>query len=362
MPAGIYIHVPFCAQKCPYCDFYSARYAKHAAADYVHAVCRNIAALPQGLAADTVYFGGGTPSLLPPEMIAQMLGAIRGQISLAENAEITLEANPLTMTAPRLAQWRAAGVNRISVGVQSFDDAVLQVLGRRHTAQQAADAVMRAKSAGFANISLDLMLGLAIQNAGTLRRDLEAALSLGITHLSAYLLKIEPETPFGHCPPALPDDDDTASLWMQLHETLTAAGLTHYEISNFAYPGFESRHNLKYWQCAPYYGIGPGAHACHGGRRTAVPRDLDAFCAADTQPEAVTDAHPLTDGERIMLGLRLQTGIAYADYPASAETLRRAARPLLEVYLTEANGRLAMTPQGWLLSNSVLAYILKDVD
>jgi oxygen-independent coproporphyrinogen-3 oxidase len=142
---------------------------------------------------------------------------------------------------------------------------------------------------------------------------------------------------------------------------LTAAGMAHYEISNFAYPGCESRHNLKYWLCAPYYGIGPGAHACHGGQRTAVPRDLAAFCAADTQPETVTDAVPLTDSERIMLGLRLRQGIRYGDYPDAAETVRKAAKPLLPTYLTEHGGMLSMTLQGWLVSNAVLAHLLKDV-
>lgn len=361
MNAGIYIHVPFCAQKCPYCDFYSTNYTKQTAEAYTAAVCRNLSALPQGLFADTVYFGGGTPSLLPPAHIAQMLDTLRERITLAEDAEITLEANPLTMTAPRLADWRQAGVNRLSVGVQSFDDSVLQTLGRRHSAEQAAQAIRRAQAAGFANLSLDLMLGLGIQSPRTLQSDLERALALNVQHISVYLLKIEPETPFGKRPPALCSEDDSAALWLQTDSALTAANMTHYEISNFARPGFESRHNLKYWQCAPYYGIGPGAHACHDGQRTAVPRDLAAFCSAEKQPETVTDAQPLTDSERIMLGLRLQGGIRYSDYPDSAEKIRKAAKPLLTTYLTEHDGMLSMTVQGWLVSNAVLAHILKDV-
>ncbi|MCR5306085.1 MAG: radical SAM family heme chaperone HemW [Oscillospiraceae bacterium] len=361
MNAGIYIHVPFCAVKCPYCDFYSGRYSAKDAAAFTAAVCRNLNTLPQDLPADTVYFGGGTPSLLPPEMIGRMLCTARERLLLAQDAEITLEANPLTVTAERLAAWKQSGINRLSLGVQSFSDETLRMLGRKHTAQQAKAAVLSAQEAGFQNLSVDLMLGLAHQNSSRLRVELETAVTLPVTHLSAYLLKIEPETPFGKTPPPLLSADETADRYLEMHSFLTDAGFCHYEISNFAKKGYASRHNCKYWRGLPYYGIGPAAHSCHDGKRFAVPRDLAAFTAAPLQPETVTDEAALTDGERIMLGLRLSEGICPEDYPASAQTLRRAAAPLIPQYLSAENGRLSMTPEGWLVSNSVLAALLRDI-
>lgn len=361
MNAGIYIHVPFCAVKCPYCDFYSGQYRAKDAAAFTEAVCRNLAALPQAMPADTVYFGGGTPSLLPPEMTGRMLAAAKARLTVLPDAEITLEANPLTVTPERLAAWRAAGINRLSVGVQSFSDETLRLLGRRHTAEQAKKAVLAAHDAGFENVSVDLMLGLSRQDGADLRQELETAVSLQVTHISAYLLKIEPETPFGKQPPALLSPDESADRYLEMHGFLTAAGFRHYEISNFAREGFASKHNCKYWRCLPYYGIGPAAHSCHDGKRFAVPRDLAAFTAAAVQPEEVTDAAALTDGERIMLGLRLSEGICPDDFPASAQQLLKAAAPLIPQYLSAADGRLRMTPEGWLVSNSVLAALLRDI-
>ncbi len=362
MNAGIYLHVPFCAQKCPYCDFYSRAYRKSTAEAWFQAMLRNIRALPEHLPVDSVYFGGGTPSLIPPAQIASMLNAVRMRCDVADDTEVTLEANPRTVTGERLLAWKHAGVNRLSVGVQSFRDDILQTLGRTHTAQQAKDALLRASDAGFSNLSLDLMLGLPAQTASVWAEELQTAVSMPVTHISAYLLKIEENTPFGANPPALSDSDEAADRWLQMHDMLTGAGFHHYEISNFAKPGCESRHNNKYWLCAPYYGIGPGAHSCHDGIRTAVPRDLDTFCSGNLQTETVTDCHPLTDGERIMLGLRLADGIAPADYPDAAEKLMAAAKPLIPQYLRTENGRLRMTPEGWLVSNAVLAQLLRNIE
>ena len=351
--AGIYIHVPFCAKKCPYCDFYSVPLRKDAVSAYSAAVLRNLRVLPAGLPSDTVYFGGGTPSLLSGAVLAEMLECIRQRCSLSDSAEITLEANPLTLTPKNLQDWKQAGINRLSLGVQSFSQDVLTLLGRSHTPQQAKDAVLRANAAGFANISIDLMTGTALHTPELLQRELETALSLPVQHISAYILKIEPDTPFGQCPPDLPDDDETAAQYLQMHEFLTQNGFSHYEISNFAKAGFESRHNCKYWRLLPYYGIGPGAHSCHGGRRYAVPRDLQAFSAADTQPETVTEAHAETESEQIMLGLRLREGIDLNLLP-DGKALAERAKPLIPAYLRLEHGRLCMTPQGWLVSNAVL--------
>lgn len=357
MSAGIYIHVPFCAVKCPYCDFYSVRFSRETVTRYAEAVCRNLAALPEGLETDTVYFGGGTPSLLPTELLGNMLNTLRRRCNFAENTEITLEANPLTATAEKLAEWRNTGINRLSLGIQSFDAEILHILGRKHTPEQGLQAIRRAKEAGFANLSLDLMLGLRQHTQALWQHELETALAQPVTHISAYLLKIEEQTPFGSNPPELLDDDPLADRWLQMHDVLTANGFAHYEISNFARQGYESRHNTKYWRLEPYYGIGPAAHSCYGGVRYAVPRDLEAFCASPLQTQTVTEPHAETESERIMLGLRLSEGIRLGSIPESRERLMQRAKPLIPAYLQSDGESLRMTPQGWLVSNAVLVQL-----
>lgn len=360
MKAGIYIHVPFCAVKCPYCDFYSVRYSAAAVQDYAAAVCRNLAALPENLQADTVYFGGGTPSMLPAALLAEMLETAAKRCDLAADAEITLEANPLTATPQNLVAWRKAGINRLSLGVQSFDAEILHILGRKHTPEQALAAVHRAADSGFRNISVDLMLGLSRQTKTLWARELETAATLPVTHISAYLLKIEEGTPFAAAPPQMPDDDTLADRWMQMHETLTARGFLHYEISNFAKEGYESRHNCKYWRLEPYYGIGPAAHSCFGGKRYAVPRDVSAFCSDTLKNMKITEDDAETESERIMLGLRMQEGISLGALPQSREQLLRRAKPLIPRFLQLDDQNLRMTPEGWLVSNSILAQLLAD--
>lgn len=357
---GIYLHVPFCASKCPYCDFFSRAFTKKAVAAYTDAVCRNLAALPAGMAVDTVYFGGGTPSLLPISQIERMLDALAVRCVL-HSPEITLEANPRTMTPEKLADWRRVGVNRLSVGLQALRDDWLQQLGRRHSAAQGYEAVLRAAEAGFSNLSVDWMLGLSAQTEEAMAFELEKVTKLPITHLSVYLLKIEEGTPFATHPPEMLDDDTMAERYLQVHHALTAGGFAHYEISNYARKGFESRHNCKYWRCEPYYGIGPAAHSCFEGKRFAVPRDFDAFCAADLQPIVVTDAAPYSDAERMMLAMRLREGIALTDYPQHRARLLQNAKPLMPYYLSLAGGQLCMTPAGWLVSNSVLVTLLRGI-
>lgn len=360
-PAGIYIHVPFCAQKCPYCDFYSRRFTASDAERYTEAVCRNLRRLPENLPADTVYFGGGTPSLLPAAALYRMLDAVQARCSLSADAEITLEVNPLTATEQNLTAWKQAGINRLSFGIQSFQPDVLCILGRRHTPEQGRAAVHRAQEIGFENLSIDLMLGLSQQNVTVWQADLDAAIALQVPHISSYLLKIEEATPFGASPPEMLDDEQSADRWLQMHNTLTDAGFLHYEISNFAKQGYESRHNCKYWQLAPYYGIGPAAHSCYGGVRYAVPRDLDAFCLAAVQPTVITEPHAETESERIMLGLRMASGIRLTDVPQSRDRLLRNAKPLIPQYLLCEADTLWMTPEGWLVSNAVLAHLLNGI-
>ena len=358
-PAGIYIHVPFCAVKCPYCDFYSVRYNRQTVSAYTEAVCRNLHTLPADLHADTLYFGGGTPSLLSGDLIERIVQTAGESCMLSKDAEITLEANPLTVTDSALRAWRRAGINRLSLGVQSFQAEVLRQLGRKHTPEQAKAAVLRANAAGFANLSVDLMVGLAMQNPHSLAADLEKALALPLTHISAYILKIEEHTPFYDTPPAVLDADAQADRYLQMHNILTSRGFLHYEISNFARPGYESRHNCKYWRLHPYYGIGPAAHSCHDGKRFAVPRDLTAFCDAPQQPETVTEPDACSTTERIMLGLRLSEGICPDDFPEEKTRILRRAKPLIPKYLRLHNGRLRMTPEGWLVSNAVIVQLLQ---
>lgn len=248
MGAGLYLHVPFCRRKCPYCNFYSVPAQPELLTAYTAAVCRNLrhygnAVQPERV--DTVYFGGGTPSLLLPAQIAQILETAAEQFALSADAEITLEANPATVTPEQLRELRHAGINRLSLGVQSLSDVQLKRLGRLHTAQEAVETVYAAAEAGFRNLSCDLMLALPEQTADELEQTIFRLVQLPITHVSAYLLKVEQGTPFAvqHVAECCPDDDTAADLYLQAVEQLGAAGFLQYEISNFAKAGFESRHN-----------------------------------------------------------------------------------------------------------------------
>ncbi len=359
-PVGLYLHTPFCAQKCPYCDFYSGSYTLAKQQRWLDAICRNLRALPAGLPVDSVYFGGGTPSLLSDTALQAILETLQAQVSLL-TPEITLEANPRTMTDDKLRAWQQMGINRLSVGVQSFSDAVLQALGRRHSAAQAINAIERAAAIGFSNLSLDLIMGLSLQTPLLQQQDLETAASLPVTHISAYLLKIEPNTPFAITPPAMLDEDAMAERYLQMDKLLEQAGFRHYEISNFAKPGCESRHNCKYWRSLPYLGFGPSAHSCYDGKRYAVPPDFDAFCDAPLQPTELTDASVGTDSERLMLALRLAEGISLADYPDARERLLRNAKRIPPHYLSQNGNHLRITSEGWLLSNAILATLLADI-
>lgn len=357
MSIGLYIHVPFCASKCAYCDFYS-RVRRDRLPDYLAVLKREIGSYrDRGITADTLFFGGGTPSLLEPEQIAELISLCREVFAL--DGEITMEANPDTVTPARLRDFREAGVNRLSFGVQSAVDTELKLLGRKHTFAQAEEAVRAAREAGFDNLTLDLMLGIPEQTASSLQTTLERITALRPEHLSCYLLKIEENTPFfrRHMEQLCADEDETADFYLTVSHYLRKLGYRHYEISNFALPGYESRHNLKYWRCEDYLGFGPAAHSCFGGRRFYHPADLERY---------ITGSPPEDDGpsgspeERIMLALRLDEGIVPEELPGcDAAALRRRCAPFLKAGLmTGEGGRLALTEEGFLLSNSILAQIL----
>ncbi|SFW20772.1 radical SAM family heme chaperone HemW [Ruminococcus flavefaciens] len=359
---GIYIHVPFCGRKCAYCDFYSVNWSKSAAVDYTAAVLRNIRHYgDKARTVDTVYFGGGTPSLLTAEQISSIISEIRSCFALEESAEITLEANPCTLSAEKLAELRKIGINRLSIGVQSMIDRELKILGRMHTAERAEQAVLEAARAGFDNISCDLMIALPDQKPEDMRFSIDRLAALPIQHISAYILKAENGTPFdcAEIRDRLPDEDSTAELYLAMVELLEKQGFMQYEVSNFAKEGFESRHNTRYWKCLDYLGIGPAAHSCYEGKRFAVERDLSAFIAADVQQVTVTDESPCGFEEFAMLRLRLKEGLILDDVPEHRAELLKKLPPLLKEGYAETDGeRIWLTPKGFLMSNSVIEYLV----
>jgi len=262
-PLALYVHIPWCVRKCPYCDFNShERNGALPEKAYVEALLRDLEQLlPQvwGRRLTSIFIGGGTPSLFAPESIDTLLAGVRARLTLEPGAEVTLEANPGTVEAARFRGFRDAGVNRISVGVQSFDDGMLKALGRIHGAQEAKRAV-EAALAAFDNVNLDLMYGLPGQSIGMARADIEAGVASGVPHLSAYQLTIEPNTVFFSKPPQLPEHDLCADMQVMIEELLNENKFENYETSAFAKPGHRCRHNLNYWEFGDYLGIGAGAH------------------------------------------------------------------------------------------------------
>ncbi len=262
-PLSLYVHLPWCVKKCPYCDFNShEKQGELPFSEYISALVRDLEALlPSiwGRRLTSVFIGGGTPSLFPSAQIDALLSAVRARVPLEPGAEVTMEANPGASEAERFKGYRDAGVNRLSVGAQSFDDAMLSKLGRIHSADEARRAIGMALEI-FGNVNLDLMYGLPGQTLAMARADIEAGLALGTPHLSAYQLTIEPNTVFFSRPPQLPDHDASADMQEMAEQTLHAAGFEHYETSAFARPGHRCRHNLNYWEFGDYAGIGAGAH------------------------------------------------------------------------------------------------------
>jgi oxygen-independent coproporphyrinogen-3 oxidase len=316
---GIYVHIPFCASRCGYCDFATAPYDEGAAARYVRALRQELgAAAPSAGSgrADTVYLGGGTPTALGPERLRDILTEVTGRFAVAAEAEVTCEVNPESLTAEALNVLVERGVNRLSLGLQTFDDGTLKILGRRHDAAQAEDAYWRARAEGFENISIDLMYGLPGQSSDAWVRDLEQGLALKPDHVSLYGLTLEPHVKMyrERASYEFPGDDDQAAMYYSAVDTLTAAGFVHYETSNFARPGRECRHNLKYWRDGEYVGFGPSAASHWRAGRYRNPPELNDYCAA-----AATGRWPLADPEpsdayremrtAAVLGLRLIEGI-----------------------------------------------------
>jgi oxygen-independent coproporphyrinogen III oxidase len=317
MSVGIYVHIPWCRSICTYCDFDRQAHAFELIPDYVEALVRDISRQERH-AVHSVFFGGGTPSLLEPRQVEAVLDACRARFDLATGAEVTVEANPGDLDAALTAGYVAAGVNRFSLGVQSFDDRLLRLLGRRHTAAEAEEAVRQARQGGATNLSLDLMYGLPGQDQAHWRQTLRRAVALETDHLSAYLLTIDEQVPLGRQVRrgkiSLPVDDELAEMYAEAQRLLGESGLEQYEISNWARPGRQSRHNLTYWRDEPYLGFGSGAASSFGGRRwknTVDPATYVEGVRIGTDPLTEDEsADPLTAAlDHLALRLRLREGL-----------------------------------------------------
>lgn len=340
--SGLYFHIPFCKSKCPYCDFYSVKFDEASAQQYVQEICDEIKQY-QGIF-DTVYFGGGTPSILPPELIGKILDCARAQFEISDDAEITVECNPSKDLSEDFKKYASYGVNRISVGMQSAVDSERFALGRVAGKNEVERTINYARHSGIENISLDLMLGTPKQTIESLDYSFDFIKSVGVPHVSAYMLKIEEGTKFFKMRDrlVLPDDDTVGEMYLKTVDTLASFGIKQYEISNFAVPGFESRHNTKYWTLTPYLGIGKSAHSFWGGKRFFYDREWNK----------IDDGTGGDKEEQIMLGLRLAKGID------KSLVDRDFAEFVKMGYVADLGERIALTPKGMLVSNTIINYII----
>lgn len=373
MNIGLYFHVPFCNSRCTYCDFYSTTQGEALRDRYVPAAVAELAARReehQGHGIATVYLGGGTPSCLGGERIARLLEWVRGECDVKPEAEITVEANPDDITPQRVARWLSAGVNRVSLGVQTLDDEILKQLNRRHTAQQAVQAVQTLRAEGIGNISVDLIYGLPAQTLDGFRCDLQQMLSLPVSHLSAYSLMVEGETPLARRvrrgEVSVADEELSCAMFRCLIEETGRTDFEHYEISNFARPGFRSKHNSSYWNGTPYIGIGPGAHSFDGQNRRFNRPDLSAYLRNPGEPPCETEH--LTAGERaneqVMVSLRTREGIDLRDFAlrhgeTALQSIMTEAAPYLRQNLLQLSGeRLSLTREGIFVSDMVMSQLM----
>ena len=361
---GLYVHVPFCRTKCAYCDFYSVT-ERGAQSEWLAALGREAVFYKDLFGPfDSLFIGGGTPTSLSGGQLAALFETLNHAFAFSADCEITIEANPDDVDERRLAMLKGLGCNRLSIGVQSFDDNELAALGRRHDAAKAARAVEAALAAGFSNIGLDLMYGLPGQTKEGWQATLERALSLGPAHLSCYQLTLEGETPLSRMVRAgkvrLPGEEEARDLFLETSRKLRAAGFVHYEVSDFALPGRTCRHNEKYWRHVPYLGLGPSAHSFDGRKRWWNHRYVKSYIGAAVAGERPVESDEvLSSGqlalEGLYLGLRTRRGIRLADVQEKAlpavRELRRAG------ILRLRNGRLMPSPAGYLVADSLPALL-----
>jgi len=375
---GLYLHVPFCLQKCPYCSFYSVSGRLDLGKRFVTAVNRQIQQFAgwgetRKHPLTTIFFGGGTPSMLPPGILGQLLQSCRQQFPCAEEMEISIEVNPATINGRGLQILRQAGFNRLSIGVQSLNDQELKRIGRAHSAAEAVQSFHMARQAGFTNISLDLMYGLPGQGKQSWRDNLTQALELEPEHLSLYELTIEESTPFARQLSTnelqLPDEKVILSMMERTKRLTAAAGLDRYEISNYARPGSQCRHNINYWQNGSYIGLGPGAVSRLGPTRYSVVADVERFCTLMENGEKVWQEKETLDNEArfretVIMGLRMTGGVSLdaLEQRFGIDTVIYYGAILDQLMgrelVTTHQGRLRLTEQGLLLANTVMARLV----
>lgn len=374
-PLGIYIHVPFCRSKCTYCDFYSLPTKDDKLMEnYLSAICAHIkesGALAPNHKVDTVYFGGGTPTFLGADGMATILTAIRRSFDVASDAEITFEANPDSVSDHLLRRLKAEGFNRVSLGVQCDDDAILEKLGRPHSYSQAVSAVHRIRKVGFKNLSLDLMYGLPGQTLAAWQQTLENVLHLNPEHISCYGLTLEEGTPLYAVKDfsQLADDDTQADMYLAAVEILRAKGYRQYEISNFAKKGRISKHNMKYWNGEEYLGFGPDASSDFAGKRFKIVRSLPEYISGIKKGgQVLREVEEISQRERAgeYLSMRLRTvgGISAAEYEKNYLLSFAPLQQVLERYRARRyvsiseSGRYHLTPEGFLISNTIISDLL----
>ena len=364
---GLYLHLPFCKRRCAYCDFCSSVGREGDIPAYVDALLAEMRRRPApGYTVDTVYLGGGTPSLLPPEETERLLAGIHRHYRVDPHAEITCEVNPCTVDFEKFSLLRSFGINRVSMGVQSLSDRALAALGRLHTASEAVAAYRDARRAGFDNVSMDLMLGLPGETPRELAETVEKMISLSPEHISAYALMLEEGTPLFTSPlcESIPGDDEAADAMEATAARLAAAGYRRYEISNYAKEGRESRHNLRYWRGEEYVGLGVAAYSYFEGERFGAPRDLDGYLAGRILPRVDVERldHADREAERVMLSLRLADGIDRAaylrDFGRDPHLLFSEVLSRYPAYFVRSDSAIALTGKGMNVSNTLIAECL----
>ena len=368
---GLYVHIPFCIRKCAYCDFASfSGVGSDVRARYIDRLCEEIESYrgEKKIGVDTVFFGGGTPSLLTPDELSRILTSVRSTFVITPDAEITMEMNPGTLTCDTVRAYAALGVNRASIGCQSFNDNELKILGRIHNSVLIYEAVDTVRKAGITNISLDLMYGIPEQTISSFEHSLAKALSLDPTHLSVYGLILEEGTPFFDAREKLPipTEDEECDMYSLASKILGERGFSHYEISNYARPGYKSRHNLKYWHDEEYIGVGLAAYSYYGKKRLGNTASLEEYIS-DTYVqyrygESISDADEAF--EYAMMRLRLSEGFSLTDYRArfgtdfTAGRETRLDRYRALGYINISDDRLSLTESGFYVSNTILSDLL----
>ncbi len=373
---GVYLHIPFCASKCGYCDFYSLAGCEKQMPLYQRALLEHLAESAAGIRryeVDSIYFGGGTPSYYGAERILELFDMLKLNGNVRMDTEVTVECNPDSMEFKDLLQLREEGVNRLSIGVQATDDDLLRVIGRRHNWPQAQAAYLRARKAGFDNISIDLMYGLPSQTRRDWAETLAKIVELHPEHISCYALKLEEGTPMYReylGSPLIPDEDEQADMYSYAAQMLERYGYAQYEISNFAAPGFESRHNMKYWRLDDYMGFGPGAHSSVGRLRYSFVKDMKQYIYGITRKVSVIDEYEELDTlersvEYLMLGMRTNRGVEEQEYRARCRSDWKPIVRVLRAFrekgwaVEEADGRWHFTVSGFLLSNQLIGILLE---